>query len=78
MIVDQYVNDAYNITKELDNQLLMVYAFKPAFFFGNILIGEQNQMLQRANQVFMQNNMTDNAIYCKNNMLIRQFYFGNI
>lgn len=72
------VNDAYHIAKELDNQLLMAYVYKLAYFFENISINEQNQMLQQANQVFMQNNMVDNAIYCKNNMLIRQFDFGNI
>lgn len=72
------MQDAYNIAKELDNQLLLAYVFKYAFFFENISLNEQNQMLQQAYQIFMQNNMADNAIYCKNNMLIRQFDFGNI
>lgn len=30
------MQDAYNIAKELDNQLLLAYVFKYAFFFENI------------------------------------------
>ena len=70
--------DAYNIAKELNNQLLLAYVFKYAYFFGDRTINEQNHMLQQANNIFVKNNMADNAIYCKNNMLIRQFDFGNI
>lgn len=72
------VSDAYNIAKELDNQLLLAYVFKYAYFFENKSISEQNQMLEKAYEIFMQNNMVDNAIYCKNNMLIRQFDHENI
>lgn len=72
------VCDAYNIAKELDNQLLLAYVFKYAYFFENKSFNEQNQMLELAYDIFMQNNMVDNAIYCKNNMLIRQFDYGNI
>ncbi len=70
--------NAFNIAKELDNQLLMAYVFKYAYFFENKSLNEQNQMLEQAYKIFMQNNMADNAIYCKNNMLIRQFDYGNI
>lgn len=70
--------DAYNIAKELDNQLLLAYVFKYAYFFENKSFNEQNQMLEQAYEIFTQNNMADNAIYCKNNMLIRQFDHGNI
>lgn len=70
--------DAYNIAKELDNQLLLAYVFKYAYFFENKSLNEQNQMLEQAYEIFTQNNMADNAIYCKNNKLIRQFDHGNI
>lgn len=70
--------DAYKLAKELDNQLLLAYVFKYAYFFENKSLNEQKQMLQRAYEIFMQNNMADNAIYCKNNMLVRQFDHGNI
>ncbi|MBD5549634.1 MAG: hypothetical protein HDQ96_00420 [Lachnospiraceae bacterium] len=70
--------DAYNIAKELDNELLLAYVFKYAYFFENKSLREQNQMLEQAYKIFMQNNMADNAIYCKNNILVRQFDDGNI
>lgn len=72
------MSDAYNIAKELDNQLLLAYVFKYAYFFENKSFNEQDQMLEQAYKIFMQNNMADNAIYCRNNMLIRQFDHGNI
>lgn len=65
--------DACNIAKELNNQLLLAYVFKYAYFFENKSFNEQNQMLEQAYNIFIRNNMADNAIYCKNNMLIRQF-----
>lgn len=70
--------DAYKIAKELDNQLLLAYVYKYTYFFGNKSISEQNQMLQEAYKIFVNNNMFDNAIYCKNNMLVRQFDSENI
>lgn len=70
--------DAYNIAKELDNELLLAYVFKYAFFFENKGLDDQNQMLEHAYKIFMNNNMADNAIYCKNNVLVRQFDYGNI
>lgn len=72
------MRDAYNIAKELDNQLLLAYVFKYAYFFENKSFDVQNQMLEQAYEIFTQNNMVDNAIYCKNNILIRQFDHGNI
>lgn len=56
----------------------MAYVFKYAYFFENKSVGEQNQMLKHAYEIFTKNNMADNAIYCKNNILIRQFDYGNI
>lgn len=72
------INNAYNIAKELDNQLLLAYVFKYAYFFESKSYNEQTQMLEKAYEIFMQNNMADNALYCKNNMLVRQFDYGNI
>lgn len=72
------MEDALTIAKELDNQLLLAYVYKYAYFFGNKSISAQNQLLEKAYNIFTQNNMADNAVYCKNNMLIRQFDYGNI
>lgn len=72
------MHDAYKLAKELDNELLLAYVFKYAYFFENKKLNDQNQMLECAYQIFMNNNMADNAIYCKNNILVRQFDYGNI
>ena len=70
--------DAYKIAKDLENQLLLAYVYKYAYFMGDISISVQNEMLKKANEIFKNNNMSDNAIYCKNNMLVRQFDLDNI
>lgn len=72
------MNDAFTIAKELDNQLLLAYVYKYAYFFGDKSIAEQNQLLEKAYQIFTDNGMADNAVYCKNNILVRQFDYGNI
>ncbi|MCM1144243.1 MAG: hypothetical protein NC318_06315 [Blautia sp.] len=72
------MEEAYSIAKELDSQLLLAYVYKYAYFFGNKSINEQNQLLAQANQIFVQNEMADNAIYCQNNILVRQFDYGKI
>lgn len=65
--------DAYNLAKDLDNELLLAYVYKNGFFFPNKNINEQNSMLQKGYEIFIKNNMADNALYCKNNILVRQF-----
>lgn len=70
--------DAYKIAKDLGNQLLLAYVYKYAYFMDDISISDQNEMLKKANEIFIKNNMFDNAVYCKNNMLVRQFDLGNI
>lgn len=70
--------DAQKIAQELNNELLLAYVYKYAYFIGNTSISEQVDMLQQANKIFMDNSMCDNAIYCKNNMLVRQFDSENI
>lgn len=72
------MHDAYNIAKELNNELLLAYVLKYAYFFGDKSIDNQNEMLNQAYEIFEKNNMMDNAIYCRNNILVRQFDQGNI
>lgn len=69
------MNDAYTIAKELDNQLLLAYVYKYTYFFEDKSIAEQNQLLEKAYKIFNDNGMADNAVYCKNNILVRQFDF---
>lgn len=72
------INDAYNLAKELNNELLLAYVYKYAYFFAHQSILNETQQLQTAYEIFKKNKMADNAIYCKNNMLVRQFDSGNI
>ena len=70
--------DAYNLAQELNNPLLLAYVYKYAYFFENKNTEQETQMLETAYDTFMKYNMADNAIYCKNNMLVRQFDYGKI
>lgn len=65
--------DTYEMAKELNNDLLLAYIYKHAYFFPNKDINQQNAMLQKGYDIFSKNNMLDNALYCKNNILVRQF-----
>lgn len=72
------INDAYNLARELDNEILLAYVYKYAYFFARQSISDEKQKLQKAYEIFEKNKMADNAIYCKNNILVRQFDSGNI
>lgn len=65
--------DALSLAKELDNEILKACVYKYAYFFDDKNVREQNQYLEEAYDIFVTNNMADNAIYCKNNRLVRQF-----
>ncbi len=72
------IGDALSLSKELNNEILQAYVYKYAFFFRDKDINEQNDMLKEAYNIFMRNEMVDNAIYCKNNFLVRQFDTSHI
>ncbi len=65
--------DAFKISQELGNDLLLAYVYKYAFFFDHNSISDEKKQLQKAYEIFTRNKMADNAIYCKNNLLVRQF-----
>ena len=67
------ITDALSLAKEMDNEILRAYVYKYAYFFKEKSITEQNECLDEAYRIFVENKMADNAIYCKNNRLIRQF-----
>lgn len=72
------INDAFNLASELGNELLLAYVYKYAYFFAHKSISDETQQLQQAYEIFKKNKIMDNAIYCKNNMLVRQFDAGSI
>jgi len=67
------LEDALSLAKALDNDILTACVYKYAYFFTDKTIKEQNAFLDKAYDIFVENNMADNAIYCKNNKLVRQF-----
>ena len=67
------IAEALKITEALNNDILKANIYKYAFFLPQKSIDAQNELLQIAYQIYSQNGMQDNAIYCKNNQLVRQF-----
>lgn len=74
----QDITEALSLAKELDNKILLAHVYKYAYFFPNKSIAEQNIYLEEAYKIFVENEMADNAIYCKNNRLVRQFDMDKI
>lgn len=72
------IEDALYLAKKLENDLFEAYVYKYSFFLDNTNLEEQNDLLQKAYDIFIKNQMYDNAIYCKNNQLVRQFDTGRI
>lgn len=69
----QDIKDALSLADELNNEIFRAYVYKYAYFFSNKNIEQQNELLEEAYNIFINNNMVDNAIYCRNNELVRQF-----
>lgn len=67
------ISDALLLANELNNEILQALVYKYAYFFPEKSINEQIIYLEKAYKIFVKNEMADNAIYCKNNQLIRQF-----
>lgn len=65
--------DTLSLAKETENEILKAGVYKCAYFFHDKTIREQDECLEEAYRIFVKNEMADNAIYCKNNRLVRQF-----
>lgn len=70
--------EALHLAQKLDNKILLALVYKYAYFFQDKTYNEQNTYLDDAYKIFVENEMADNAIYCKNNRLVRQFDMGTI
>lgn len=67
------VLEAYNLAKQLDNDILLAHVYRYAYFFKGYTFDQKIELLNEAYNIFANNGMEDNAIYCKNNKLVRQF-----
>lgn len=68
------LKDAYELAKDLDNELLLAHVFRYVDFFKTKDRNEKVECLERAKNIFVNNKVEDHAIYCENNKLIQQFY----
>lgn len=69
---------AEKLAKSLDNDILNAQIYKCAEFLPDCSLNEKIELYQKGYDIFKTNNMDDQAIYCKNNMLIEQFYSNNV
>ncbi|MBR2137774.1 MAG: hypothetical protein IKL10_10850 [Clostridia bacterium] len=72
------LKDAYELAKDLDNELLLAHVYRYVDYFKNISRQEKIECLNKAKEIFDANKIEDHAIYCENNKLIQQFYSQNI
>jgi len=69
---------ARDLANELNNEILLAQVYKCAELIPNSSLTEQQDMYQKGYEIFKNNRMEDHAIYCKNNMLIEQFYTDKV
>lgn len=72
------ISEAYQLAKQLDNDVLLAHVFRYAYFLEGYTFDEKIELLDTAYNIFIENGMEDNAIYCKNNKLVRQFDTNNV
>ena len=70
--------EAQKIATNLNHELLLAQVYRYAEFLPNCSIEDRIVLYDKGYSIFKKNMMEDNAIYCKNNMLIEQFYTNNI
>ena len=67
------IERARHLAELINNEILVSQVNKCAFFMTDISFEEKMALLDSAYDVFVKNSMEDQAIYCKNNRLVRQF-----
>lgn len=70
--------EAQKIATKLNHELLLAQVYRYAEFLPNCSMQDRIALYDKGYSIFKRNTMEDNAIYCKNNMLIEQFYTNNI
>ncbi|MFY0632136.1 MAG: tetratricopeptide repeat protein [Flavobacteriaceae bacterium] len=67
-------DDAYHISKEIDNEILTAHVLRFSHFLPNTTKLQQKEALEKAQKIFSKNRMEDYGVYCKNNSLMNNFY----
>lgn len=69
---------AKELAEALNNEILLAHVYKCADLLPNCSLSEKQNLYSKAYNIFKKNRMEDHAIYCKNNMLIEQFYSPHV
>jgi len=69
----QDINDAWDLAKELNDEVLLAHVYRFSHFFAGCSRTEKQDFLGKAEAIFARNNIADHAVYCLNNNLIHQF-----
>lgn len=69
---------ARELATVLNNDILLAQVYKCADLIPGCSQDEKMILYNKSYDIFKKNNMEDHAIYCKNNMLIEQFYSDKI
>ena len=72
------IAEAYQLAKQLDNKVLLAHVYRYAYFLEGYTFEQKLELLDVAYNIFVNSGMEDNAIYCKNNKLVRQFDTNNV
>lgn len=70
--------EAKKIAQDLNHELLLAQVYRYAEFLPDCSANERVELYQKGIDIFYKYSMEDHAIYCKNNMLVEQFYSNNI
>ncbi len=71
------LNTAWDIAKNLDNEILLAHVYRYSHFF-NCSRTDKQGFLSEAEKIFSKYGINDHAIYCENNRLIHQFSMDKI
>ncbi len=72
------ISEAYDIAKAFDNKILLAQVYRYSYFLDGFTYEQKLELLDEAYNIFSEFGMQDNAIYCKNNSLVRSFDRDNI
>lgn len=72
------ITEAMGLASSLNNDILLAQVYKCADLLPGCSKSDKMSLYDKAYTIFKNNSMEDHAIYCKNNMLIEQFYTDKI
>jgi hypothetical protein len=70
--------EAEKLARTLNNEILLAQIYRYAEFLPNCSTHRKKELYMKGCEIFKHNSMEDHAIYCKNNMLVEQFYTDHV